>query len=134
MARNDWPITTLREALEGRNVPELKILAEGFSTEIPARKAELVSFILEQVAGDGLRRAWERLDELQRHAVSEAVHSPGFCLDLSAFCAKYGGPPPLAGTAVSARGRSFPILGLFFFGAWVIPDELKAWLATERKE
>src|SRR5205807_1795979 len=55
MARNDWPITTLREALEGRNVPELKVLAEGFSTEIPPRKADLVSFILEQMQGDGLQ-------------------------------------------------------------------------------
>jgi hypothetical protein len=130
MARDDWPITTLREALEGRNVPELKILAEGFSTEIPPRKAELVSFILGQMHGDGMRRAWERLDELQRHAVSEAVHSPGSRLDPSAFSAKYGGPPPRAGTAISARGRSFPILGLFFFGAWVIPDDLKARLRT----
>ena len=124
MTRYEDPVRTLREALETRwTVPELKLLAGAFASRPPARKAELVSLILEQAQGDALRRTWDRLDKLQRHAVCEVVHGYDYRLNPGAFRAKYG--------ALPMYGGSSP-LGVFFQRSWVMPndlrDSLRAWV------
>jgi hypothetical protein len=101
----------------------LKLLAGAFVPRPPARKAELVSLILEQVQGDALRRTWDRLDELQRHAVCEVVHGHDYRLNPDAFKAKYGALPMCGGSSP---------LGVFFQRSWVMPndlgDSLRAWV------
>src|SRR5260370_9861601 len=124
MTRYEDPVRTLREALETRwTVPELKLLAGAFVPRPAARKAEWVCVILEQVQGDALRRTWDRLDELQRHAVCEVVHGHDYRLNPDAFKAKYGALPMCGGSSP---------LGVFFQRSWVMPndlgDSLRAWV------
>jgi len=72
----DGGIPTLGVALaEHMNLDELKVLATLTKTRAPARKAELVEHILTFLEGDRLRTVWQGLDDLQKAAVAEVVHS-----------------------------------------------------------
>jgi hypothetical protein len=84
---NDDGIPTLAVALsEHMNADELKVLASLTKTSLPTRKAELVDHILKYLEGDRLRSVWQCLDDLQKAAVAEVVHSHG-----TAFSARLGG-------------------------------------------
>ena len=50
-------------------------------------------FYRSMMEGDGLQRLWARLDQLQRDAVAEVVHSATNRFVDDAFRAKYGGDP-----------------------------------------
>jgi len=88
-------IPTLGVALsECVNVEELKKLAALLSKEkLPTRKAELAAVIMRQLEGERLQAIWHRLDELQRAAVAEVVHSGSTRLPADRFRAKYGQDP-----------------------------------------
>ncbi|MCU0782245.1 MAG: hypothetical protein MUF04_14255 [Akkermansiaceae bacterium] len=55
-------------------------------------KAAVIDAIKAALDGEGLRRAFEKLDETERMAVAEAVHDPDHCHRPERFRAKYGVP------------------------------------------
>lgn len=84
---------TLREALASRNAEELKALVRLFGADKPTRKDDCIAAIEKALAGEGLRRMWESLDDLARSAVAEVTHGVGDRLHLNRFLAKYGAAP-----------------------------------------
>ena len=90
----DGGIPTLAVALsEHMNAGELRTLASLTNGPVPTRKAELADAIAKHLAGPGLRAAWQSLDELQKAAVAEVVHSQGTQFLADRFQAKYGRGP-----------------------------------------
>ncbi len=94
-ARQGEPgIATIREALDLRNVDDLKQLVALLPTaEKHTRKGELIDLIERHVTGESLRALWEGLDDLQRKAVAETIHSGSPVFNAARFTAKYGAMP-----------------------------------------
>jgi hypothetical protein len=92
---------------------------------IPTRKAELVDYIVRRLEGDRLRKVWEGLDELQKAAVAEVVHSFGTRFDSDRFYAKYGDDPSWGSLSPYQRDKKPTALHFFFYGLGVMPDDLK---------
>jgi hypothetical protein len=104
----DGRIPTLGAALsEHLNVDELKELATLTHTRAPTRKAALVEHICQYLEGDRLRAVWQGLDDLQKAAVAEVVHSPSTAFPAERFRAKYGRLPDF-GTVSRGSRDSFP--------------------------
>ena len=122
---SDGRIPTLDVALvEHMNAEDLKKLAKHTRQKIPTRKADIAAVIKEHLAGDRLKSVWQGLDELQRAAVAEVVHSSSTHFLADRFAAKYGRSPNW-GTADTYGYRREPSpLQLFFYGG-VMPDDLK---------
>jgi len=112
------------------NVGGLKKLAALFPKPAPSRKAELVGYLAGQLDGDRLRALWNRLDELQRAAVSEAVHSPDAAFHAERFRAKYGRDPEWGSLDESRNAPKASPLQLFFCGVGAIPQDLQERLRT----
>lgn len=76
----------LNDMLVRLTVDELKSLI-GLVTPAPrvAKKADLIDALVQCYAGDGLRSLYERLDEVQRLGLAEAVYESEGCLDLDRF-------------------------------------------------
>src|SRR5580704_8518446 len=89
-------LPTLELALESMNAEELRKLVALTGQKKPGKKADMSALIVQHLAGEGLRTVWEGLDELQRAAVPEAVHSPSSRLSAGLFRAKYGRDPDWA--------------------------------------
>lgn len=69
-------IATLAEVLDILTVDELKKRVALLPTvERPTRKADLVALIAQHLDGERLRALWDRLDETQKQAVSEAIYA-----------------------------------------------------------
>ena len=100
---------------------EIKKIASLISKKIPTRKAEILSFIAEEMGKeDTVLQYWNCLDELQKAAVSEALYSPPF--DRRKFQLKYGSIPQY--TRPHRGSRQAPTyLNLFIFNNRV-PKEL----------
>lgn len=82
---------TLHETLWNLTVEELRYRLKFIAPENKAvRKAEVIDGIKDALAGGGLRKAWEALDETARHAVAEAVYEAEFRHDSVKFTAKFG--------------------------------------------
>jgi len=93
--REEQGSRTLREELASHTVDDLKKLVRLFVSKAPSHcKTELVDFLVTQLDGDRLERYYERLDDLSKKAVIEAVHDPGGRLHAAQFKARYGIPPP----------------------------------------
>ena len=111
------------------NADELKWLATLTPKRAPARKAELVEHLLEHLAGDRLRAVWHGLDELQKAAVAEVVHSHESTFPAQRFRAKYGRLPDFGTVSrYSHEGHVSPLRFFFFgrqVGGGVMPDDLK---------
>lgn len=87
-------IATIQQALETQTVDNLKKFCALLSANHKlTRKAELVAAILSQLEGVKLQKIWRQLDELQKAAVAEVVHSSGNDYRADAFVAKYGQNP-----------------------------------------
>jgi hypothetical protein len=132
---NDDGIPTLAVALaEHMNVDELKVLASLTQTSSPTRKAELVEHIRKHLEGDRLRIVWQSLDDLQKAAVAEVVHSHGTVFSAERFHAKYGRLPDFGTVSRYARDGHATPLRFFFYGSerggGVMPDDLKVRLKT----
>jgi len=111
---------TLVSALETLTVEDLKTLhAIFYALKKPVHKADLIAMLASHYEGDGLVQIWQRLDDLQKAAVAEVVHSEGYYHNAARFVAKYGESPQWSGDTASARAygyhRSFSPLCLFFF-------------------
>jgi hypothetical protein len=123
----DGGIPTLQVALfEFMNADDLKKLAALTKEKLPTRKADLAALIMRHLDGERLRTVWQALDELQRAAVAEVVHSTSTKFFADRFHAKYGRGPNWGSTDKYGYHRSPSILGLFFYGERVMPDDLKA--------
>ncbi len=126
----DSGILTLAAALsEHLNVDELKGLATLTHTRAPTRKAALVEHICQYLEGDRLRSVWQGLDDLQKAAVAEVVHSPGTTFSAARFRAKYGRLPDFGTVSRWPRDQPPTALSFFFYaierGGGVMPDDLK---------
>ena len=73
---SDGRIPTLEVALtEHMNAEDLKRLAKHTDQKIPTRKADIAAVIKRHLEGERLKAVWQGLDDLQRAAVAEVVHS-----------------------------------------------------------
>ena len=98
-------------------------LARHADETVPTRKAA-AEFIEKYLAGDGLRSLWERLDELQKAAVAEVVHSKSTHFPDDHFAAKYGVDPQWSIEDKQGPNTIPSLLGFFFYSG-VMPDDLK---------
>ncbi|MDA2923978.1 helicase-associated domain-containing protein [Acidobacteria bacterium AH-259-L09] len=122
---DNW-IPTLATALsEYRNVDELKKLVLLTGSRAPTRKAELVELIVGHLEGDRLRTVWQSLDQLQRAAVAEVVHSGGTTFSADCFRSKYGRDPAWGSINGYRRNEKPTPLRFFFYGNGVMPADLK---------
>lgn len=127
---SDGRIPTLEVALtEHMNADDLKKLAKHTSQAIPTRKAAIAAVIKRYLDGERLKAVWQGLDDLQRAAVAEVVHSNSTHFPADRFAAKYGRTPNW-GTADKFGYRRNPSPLAFFFYGGVMPDDLKARLKT----
>jgi len=86
---DDWnPV--LAKALGALNNPDLAVMVKWLSVPKPppTRKADMIAAIERRLGGVLLRRLWDKLDEVQRLAVREALHDAGG-FDAGRFEAKY---------------------------------------------
>src|SRR2546429_6531252 len=123
-------LSTLEFALDSMAADELKKLAALTGERVPGRKSDIAALIVKHLAGDRLRLVWDCLDDLQRAAVAEAVHSPSARFNASLFRAKYGRDPNWGTEGKFGYDRKPSALCFFIYRKGIIPDDLKARLET----
>jgi Helicase conserved C-terminal domain len=127
---------TLEETLlESYRADELKALARLVCTKIPTRKAEIVKAIYQTMLSTELKSLFDRLDDLEKEAVREAVFAWGGELDQTRFKAKYGQAAPL-GKSHGYRAKA-RLVDLFIVGRVIPPDlrnELKTFVKKPEKD
>ena len=130
---------TLAESLNLMTVDDLKKLTALLpATNKPTHKHELISLIREHLYGDKLREMWERLDEVQQKAISEAAHSADGIFNAAKFKAKYNASPNFGKQEDRWGYRQTPsLLSLFLYGqnrygnhATILPHDLKQQLLS----
>ena len=114
--------SSVRTALGWMTADDLKKLAALTGERAPSRKPDMIDVIHRHLEGERLRTVWEGLDELQRAAVAEVVHSPSDYFSASRFRAKYGQDPNW-GSKENYRYNPSP-LGFFFYSG-IMPPDLK---------
>src|ERR1035437_1538585 len=119
-------IPTLELALDSMNVDELRKLAALTGQKVPSRKGDIAALIVQHLAGERLRTVWEGLEELQRAAVAEAVHSPSSRFNAGLFRAKYGQDPNWGPPSEHSYDHKPSALCFFFYRKSVLPADLKA--------
>lgn len=99
------------EAFQSLKVEDLKPLARLLTSEVPARKGELVELLTRTMEDTAkLRDLYDGMNELSQAAVREAIHDSGGNLDRAHFKAKYGQPPSFgAGATTTALRLFFPV-------------------------
>lgn len=127
-------IATLAEALNLLTVDELKKRVALLPTdERPTRKADLVALMAQHLDGERLRALWERLDAMQKQAVSETIYAADGMFHAEKFQAKYGSLPHF-GTQERSWGYSETpsLLRVFLYStqrysraATVVPHDLQ---------
>ncbi len=126
----DGRIPTLEVALiEHMNADDLKKLGKHTNQKVPTRKADIAAVIKRHLDGESLKAVWLGLDDLQRAAVAEVVHSSSTRFLADRFAAKYGHSPDWGAADKYGYRRNPSPLAFFFYGG-VMPDDLKARLAT----
>jgi hypothetical protein len=137
--RDQPPPRTAQEALQQRTVDDLKqfcLLFTRLAKDLPKRKDDLIAFLLQHLEGPRLRELWQRLSEVQKNAVSEAVHGAEPRFDADRFEAKYGANPyKTSGESEedsgsrswrpSYRPRKPSAFDLFFTSHGWMPEELR---------
>ena len=86
----------------------------------------MAAVIVQHLAGDRLRTVWESLDELQRAAVAETVHSGSAQFEAARFRAKYGRDPNWGSKSQSGYDYKPSALCFFFYRNSAMPDDLMA--------
>ena len=119
-------IPTLQLGLDSMNADALRKLVALTGQKAPTRKGDMAALIVQHLAGERLRTVWEGLDEWQRAAVAEAVHSPSSRLDAGLFRAKYGRDPDWGTANQSGYDRKPSRLCLFLLWGGIVPADLKA--------
>ena len=77
----------------------------------PTRKADIAAAIMDHLAGEPLRDAWDSLDETQRLAVAESLYDPNRRFRHDRFQAKYGKLP----NGLKTDYRRSSLLHLFLY-------------------
>jgi XPB/Ssl2-like helicase family protein len=119
-------VPTLQLALDSMTADELRKLVALTGQKVPSRKADMAALIVQHFVGERLRTGWESLDELQRAAVAEAVHSPSSRLNGRLFRAKYGRDPDWGSADKLGYDRKPTRLCLFLYKRGIVPADLKA--------
>jgi len=123
---DDDRIPTLEFALnETMNADDLRKLVALTGEKAPTRKADLAALILQFLEGERLRTVWQGLDELQRAAVAEVVHSSSDRLSAGQFRAKYGGDPNWGSAGKYGYDHKPSLLCFFFYHSRIMPADLK---------
>jgi hypothetical protein len=118
-------IPTLKLALtDYMTVEQIRPLAALTGVKLPTGKLDLAAVILRHLEGERLRTVWQGLDELQRAAVAEVVHSPLAQFVAGRFRAKYGRDPDWGAADRYGSNRS-PSKLCFFFYRNIMPADLK---------
>ena len=121
----DAGIPTLQAALfDHMNSDDLRKLGALTKQKLPSRKGDLADVIMRHLEGDGLQTVWQGLDELQRAAVAEVVHSAGTYFRRDRFRAKYG-RDAVWESSEENRYRRAPAPLCFFFYGGVMPADIK---------
>ena len=103
-------IPDVHTALDQLTVDSLKQLLNLLPGESkPTRKVDCVASIERCLSGEKLKALWERLDDTQKLAVAETIHSDEGFFDASRFRAKYG-VLPVFGTKKNDWGGTSPSL------------------------
>ena len=125
-------LSSLQQALEAKTVDDLKKLCPLLSLDQKlTRKADLITAILQQIEGVKIKKFWQQLDELQKAAVAEVVHSSGNNYNADAFVAKYGQKPIFGtGDRYTYSSKYKPSLLSLFFYQGSMPSELKQTLSA----
>ncbi len=127
-------LLTVEAALENTNLDVVKMLAALTPEQVPSRKADAAAVIVRFLGGEGLRKVWEGLDELQKAAVSETIHSGSARFDGVRFRAKYGKDPNW-GTSQKYKSDKPSLLGFIFYHGFIPADlkqRLKAFVPAPR--
>jgi hypothetical protein len=119
--REGFAGASLYEICDSYLAEDIKKIAALTRKKIPTRKAEIISFIGKELENEeNILRYWNKLDDLQKAAVSEALYSPPF--GTRKFLLKYGTLPHY-GRHRSHEHRMPTYLNLFIFDDQ-IPKEL----------
>ena len=134
--RSKHPIApiTLTSALEKKTGDQLKnyqkILGSSVKTS-QMLKAERVKAVRALLRGSKLRATWEKLDEIDKAAISEAAHDPMGEFHAEQFEAKYGDSPGFNwGDSSHHVYSAKPGLLSVFFHEGHIPEDLRAELKS----
>ena len=85
---------SLNDALSQYTVDKLKRLTRVLKEDIkPTRKSDLIKQIEKNLTKNNIQFLWSELNQLQRSAIAETIHSDHGTFDIEQFCAKYGDPP-----------------------------------------
>jgi len=116
-------LLSLQQALEGIIVDDLKKLKALLPDPRKlTRKADLVDGIRSQLQGQGLRKIWEQLDNLQKAAVAEVIHGEDGYYFPEIFRAKYGELANLGTSDRYGTNREPSLLCLFIYGSQIPYD------------
>jgi len=123
-------IPTLAVALSDYlKTADVRKLAALTKEKLPTGKDDLAAVVIRHLAGERLRTVWQGLDELQRAAVAEVVHSESTQFPAERFHARYGRDPNWGSDSQYECDRR-PSALCFFFYRSVMPDDLKERLRT----
>jgi hypothetical protein len=123
----DGGIPTLDMALsEFMNTEDLRKLCALTGEKLPTRKFDLAQAIIRHLEGERLRTLWQGLDQIDRTAVAEVVHSSSTQFPADRFRAKYSQDPKWGSANEYGCGRNPSALCFFFYGARIMPDDLQA--------
>jgi hypothetical protein len=122
----DDELPTLEIGLDSVNTDELRKLAALTGQKVSGKKADIIAIIVRYLAGERVRAVWEGLDDLQRAAVAETVHSPNSQFEGVRFRAKYGRDPEWGFPGARTYDKTPSALCLFFYRNKVMPADLKA--------
>ena len=121
----DSRIPTLQAALfDYMNSEDLRKLGALTKQKLPTRKGDLADVIMRHLEGNGLQTVWHALDEFQRAAVAEVVHSEEDYFLPDRFRAKYGRDVVWESSEDNRYHRK-PSPLCFFFYKGVMPADLK---------
>ena len=127
---DEEPTPGIRVALEFMTADNLRKLASLTGERVPTtRKSDIADVILRHLEGARLRTVWEGLDDLQRAAVAEVVHSTSACFSDLRFRAKYGREPNWGSGDEYSSNRKPSALNFFFYSD-LMPSDLKARLKS----
>jgi len=119
-------IPTLDVAVsEFMNAEDLKRLGALTGERLPTRKGDLAEVIIRHLEGERIRSVWQCLDEIQRAAVAEVVHSSSTQFFSDSFRAKYGQVPNWVSADKYSYGHNPSALCFFFYGNRIMPDDIK---------
>lgn len=123
-------MNTLSDALANLTVDGLKSLLSNIP-DAPrvTKKGDLIAAIMGSLSGASLRSLWDRLDDIQKLAVAEALYDPEGVFRRTQFLAKYGRLPHFITRAARSYGSvdAETPLGLFIYweaGCYSLPSDL----------